>query len=319
MFILACTVQIGSYLINQVNEIEIRGSVENVGQSATIKLPNLTNILAESAFKEGDQVRITLKYLNDQMVEVYSQEEFTGQVSKISPKRPLEVTCEDGIYFLKRKNINESWKDVKLDEVVRYIVKDTPIKISGEIPDVELERFSIQNTNAAQALNQLKEAFGFQIYLRGNDLFAGLAFTELELPEASYEFGRNIVSDDLTFIESSERKLNVTIKSILKDNTVLEETIGDEDGQKRTVTVYNIKDQETLKMIANEELSRLKYTGYEGSITAFLPPYSTYGSRVNITDPINPERQGSYVVEKVDITFGQRGARRKVFLGVKIS
>ncbi|QYS88020.1 hypothetical protein [Flavobacterium davisii] len=39
MFVLTCKVEIGNYVFHQVNEIEINKSVDEMSDTATIKLP----------------------------------------------------------------------------------------------------------------------------------------------------------------------------------------------------------------------------------------------------------------------------------------
>ena len=120
MFILESKVEIGNYIFNQVNEIEITKSVEELSDTAVIKLPTRFKVrqngeqkFTEDAIKVGDKVTITLGYEGK-----YSGVEFTGFVKKISPKIPLEIHCEDALWVLRRKNITRSWEKTTMKEIL---------------------------------------------------------------------------------------------------------------------------------------------------------------------------------------------------------
>ena len=159
MFILESKVEIGSYIFNQVNEIEITKSVEELSDTAVIKLPTRFKVrqngeqkFTEDAIKVGDKVTITLGYEGK-----YSGVEFTGFVKKISPKIPLEIHCEDALWVLRRKNITRSWEKTTMKEILTEVVKDTPIQLADNIPSVNLDKWIIKNANGAQVLESLKK------------------------------------------------------------------------------------------------------------------------------------------------------------------
>ena len=77
-------------------------------------------------------------------------------------------------------------------------------------------------------------------------------------------------------------------------------------------------DQAALKAIAEEELKKWSYTGYEGSLTSWLIPYATYGMSARLVDETYPEREGTYFIERVRTMFSERGGRREVYLGQKL-
>ncbi|RMF03583.1 MAG: hypothetical protein D6772_01930, partial [Bacteroidetes bacterium] len=95
-------------------------------------------------------------------------------------------------------------------------------------------------------------------------------------------------------------------------------TVGDEDGDQRTIFFYNLPAGENLEERAREELLRYRYSGYRGSLQGFLIPVCRIGNTVRLKDDTFDNREGDYLVEKVTTTLGSGGGRRKVKLGLKL-
>ena len=104
---------------------------------------------------------------------------------------------------------------------------------------------------------------------------------------------------------------------MLPDNTKLTIETGDNDGELRTLTFYNITKESELTARADAELDRLKYDGYFGSLTIFGESFIKHQHVVQIFDDKFPERKGEYFVKGHNVTFGQSGFRRKIELGIK--
>ena len=164
MFVLESKVKIGNYEFKEVYDLEYTKSVDNLVDTAIIKLPTKFKIkqnnvlkLTEEALKVGDPVSITVGYLNE-----YSATEFVGYVSMIKPTIPLEIHCEDAMYLLRRKNINKVWTEpTTIKEVLEEIVKDTPIQLADNIPVTSLDGYVIKNGNGTQELQRIKKDFPF--------------------------------------------------------------------------------------------------------------------------------------------------------------
>ncbi|UDQ54991.1 hypothetical protein LJF28_04815 [Chryseobacterium indologenes] len=69
MYILTAKVEIGNYIFNSINEVEITKTVEELMDTAIIKMPlrfkvrdNNEQKYTEEVVKVGDQVKITLGY-----------------------------------------------------------------------------------------------------------------------------------------------------------------------------------------------------------------------------------------------------------------
>jgi hypothetical protein len=153
-------------------------------------------------------------------------------------------------------------------------------------------------------------------------LFVGLPYTEFEtLEPVRYHFQRNIVanSDNLSYQKAEDMKVKVKAISILPNNKRIEVTVGDKEGEERTLHTYNEKDKDKLKIWAESQLDRLKYEGYTGDFMGYGVPYPKHSGAVSIYDDRYIERRNvSYVVDKVTTTWGKGGFRRKIEIGKRV-
>ena len=321
MFILESKVEIGSYIFNQVNEIEITKSVEELSDTAVIKLPTRFKVrqngeqkFTEDAIKVGDKVTITLGYEGK-----YSGVEFTGFVKKISPKIPLEIHCEDALWVLRRKNITRSWEKTTMKEILTEVVKGTPVQLANNIPSVNLDKWIIKNANGAQVLESLKKDLLMTAFINDEGkLYCGLQQLTNVGQTVVYDLNYNLVENNLEFKSKEERKIKIKYTYIDKENKRKSIEVGDPDGEQRTYHTSVISDTKKLEEMANAEIEKLKYDGFEGDVTSFLIPYATRGMKAKLLDNEHPNREGNYFIKKVVTTFGTGGARRKITIGNKL-
>jgi len=321
MFILESKVEIGNYIFNQVNEIEITKSVEELSDTAVIKLPTRFKVrqngeqkFTEDAIKVGDKVTITLGYEGK-----YSGVEFTGFVKKISPKIPLEIHCEDALWILRRKNITRSWEKTTMKEILTEVVKDTPVQLADNIPSVNLDKWIIKNANGAQFLESLKKDLLMTAFINDEGkLYCGLQQLTNVGQTVVYDLNYNLVENNLEFKSKEERKIKIKYTYIDKENKRKSIEVGDPDGEQREYNTSVISDLNKLEEMAKAELEKLKYDGFEGDVTSFLIPYATRGMKAKLLNNKQPNREGNYLIKKVVTTFGTGGARRKITIGNKL-
>jgi hypothetical protein len=322
MFVLESKVEIGDLIFNQVVDIKIRRSVDLLSDTAVIKLPTKfvlkdtkQKLQSDKAIKVGNPVTITLAYKGK-----FERVEFRGVVTSIKPTTPVEIQCEDNVWFLRRKTINNSFYDTTLKDILTYVVDKKYVELSNKIPNIPVKQYVIKRKNSAQALIQIQQDFGLNIYLDDEGkLFAGLVQTESIGDKVVYDLNYNIVSQNLKFVNENDVKIKIVAKAFFKNNTHIEVVLGDLDGEERTWHTHTINDEETLKKVAQSKLNQLKYSGYDGDIKSFLIPFADRGMTAQIIDEVYPEREGLYFIPSVNIHFGTRGARRIITLGSKLS
>lgn len=326
--VLACEVLIGSYVFRQVNDVHIEKSWREIIDTASIKIPNrirnqqLETTSIEKYISVGDKVSVTLFYLGKTR-----RLEFEGFVSRLRPNMPFEIECEDNGYLLKKVNLKKSWKNTTLKTVVQYILDETNekfptagLKASLAIPEVSFLQFRLDNVNGASALQQIKDDYGLIATFSGTELFVGLAYTE-QRGMVEYSLAWNVIEADLTYRDEKDVQLKVAAIGIKQNNTRIEAEVGDKDGEQRTLFFYNVSSTKELKALADEEIKKLKFTGFEGGLKTFGIPWAEPLMTARLYDPnYEQKRDGDYVIDSVVTDFNTSdGFKRRIELGIKVS
>lgn len=313
----------GNLRMSRVARVEIVSSAKVLEDTATIELPTTARLVREGEyitevetakqFAVGDEIAINMGY-NGRL-----EEEFYGFVSRIKPGTPLVVECVDAVWLLRRKNISKSWKTTTLRAVLEHCLEGTGIVLDGEVPSITLAPYYIKNVSAASALQKIKDVYGLKMFFKAFKALV-VGYSEYNDNKAvKYEFGSNIVDSDLEWVAESDTRIRIKAVHIKKDNTKIEKEYGDPDGELRTVYFYNLPNGSDLERMALSEARKYQYTGYKGGITTFLWPNVRVGNVARLTDPLYAERAGDYLVDKVVTTLSERGARRKIELGLKLT
>ncbi|WP_286491294.1 late control protein [Empedobacter brevis] len=322
LYVLESKIKIAGYEFNTITSVEITKSVDELTDTAIITMPaqfkvrqNGILMFTDEAIKVGDPVTITLGYER-----FYRGVEFRGFVSKVNPKIPIEIHCEDATWLLKRKNINKAWnKPVQLKEILQEVVKDTFIKLADNIPEMQIDKFIIQNANANKVLQKLKSEYGLSIYLNDNEeLYVGLQQLNNIHQEVAYDLNYNLVENNLEYKTEESRKIKVRYTYIDKKNKKKTVEFGDDDGEIRTFHTSIISDEAKLKEMAKAELVKLKYEGFSGNVKSFLIPFATRGMTAKLINKVKPKQEGKYYINKVVTTFSDQGARRQTYITNKL-
>jgi len=338
MFVLSSDITVGSFRFSGVHSVEIRRSLHSIAETATIQIPSKSKIIKQgkaetnevitgNQFKDGDAVTIKLGY-NGAL-----QTEFQGFVKHRNLNMPLEVVCEGYTWLLRRNKIKKTWKSVSVKDLLQAAISgiNSSYKINVQCDvDHKLSNFSI-NGNGYQLIdNIIKSTDGALtcFFLKPDTLWCGLVYTPyakdndiFELGIVDYRLGYNLVKDNnLNERDLSDDPTQVTYG---KKQTNGQKISQDSDAAMPTVRTHHkllnhVTDADVLKSLANEKAYRINYAGYEGTINAFLQPYATTGCIANIIDDRYTERNGHYLVEGTEITFGMNGARRKLEIGPKV-
>jgi hypothetical protein len=326
MYVLNADIQVltkkGNVKFTRVNAVKIESSAKVLENTATITIPATARMVREAEyitevetakqFEVGDEIAINLGYDGD------LKEEFYGFISRIKPGTPLEIECIDAVWLLRRKNCKGSFKNLDLADLLEEILSGTKVELRGEIPDIRFKTYTLRNVTAASALQELKERYGLTLYMANfNKLHVGLtSFTDKVV--VKYGLGENVIENDLEWVNAVDTRIKVKAVHILKNNTKIEKTYGDEDGELRTIYFYDLDKASDLGKMALAEAAKYKFTGYEGGLTTFLLPYAQVGNVARISDKQFGERAGDYLIDKVTTTYGTNGARRKIELGIKV-
>lgn len=317
---ITCKIHVGVYEFRSVSEVKINSSYETLTDIATLTVPRKLKfqgkmITGDSGIlKTGDPVKIYLGY--DHKNELL----FSGYLTGIKPGSPLELTCEDEMYHLKKSSLSKSFKprDTSLREVLEFTVPGYQI----QCPDIRVGSVQLRNVTPAQMLNDLNRTYAFKSWFRNETLYVGLAYwPELQQnPAPVFVFsGRNanIIDHDLTYQDKETVRLKVKAISMNPNNTKTEVEVGDPEGEQRTLTFYD-KSASELTEIAARELDRFRYTGYRGTFKSFGVPIVRHGDKVQLVDPIIKDRNGLYIAQSIETTFGMNGYKQEIELGPKV-
>lgn len=167
---------------------------------------------------------------------------FTGYISKVGSKIPIEMQLEDNMWLLKQTPVDTQTfkKTDNLSTILKALVDkcnsiyNTNFTVNA-LTETTFGSFIIGNETACQVLQRLQKTYGFESYFRGNELRCGsLIYIPSEAVTKNFVFQRDILPDDeLEYV----RKDDLTLSAIARNT--LTETTGKltKDGQAKTKKV----------------------------------------------------------------------------------
>jgi hypothetical protein len=230
----------------------------------------------------------------------------------------VEITCEDYMYKLKHTPVNISYQSIRLPQLLENIC---PTDVSINAIDIDLGSFKAVSTNVAKVLEKLKQQYGLVAYFKDKTLFCGKVYLSnaSKSPVALFHFQRNVQSHNLEYREKEEVKYNVEAISNLSSGKKIKVSVGDEDGEKRTLNYYNITSEAELEATATRDMEKLKVEGYRGSIDTFGQPLVEHTDVVKLEDDKYPEKNGNYFADGVKFSFSSSGYQNTIEIGGKAS
>lgn len=345
MLRLTSKITIGEYQFNNCVEVEIHSSWEDMTDRCTITIPRKVRWTGKDlaagnnpALKVGDPVKIELGY--DFNYATY----FQGYVTGIGAKTPVTIECQDAFWYLKRVNsgkvqigtaavslgrkkgftLGKGTTIKQLLSVIEdiYLSSDVYQKEKAKInfipygTDIQVGSIRADNVSLAFVFEGIKK-MGIVTFMRGNNLYCGLAYYPDQQNTINRQFDYNIIEDDLIQKRAEDNKIKMVVKAI--DNPNLKSIeVGDADGATVTYLVTGVTTQDQMKAQGEREISKYKYDGWHGSFTTFGDEFIKHGDAINLTDKIIADRNGKFLVKKVHTTFGINGFRNKVTLHKKV-
>jgi hypothetical protein len=244
------------------------------------------------------------------------------------------------------------WPKTKsVEDLLKSLLKGTDFKVNG-LTKTTVGDLIIQDETVAQLLARLQKDFHFEAYFKGNELRIGSqVYIESEAKTFTFEFQKNIISDELVFQRKDDVKLSAVCESVntvdggtnkkgqtktkeerltvlvyydsngvaqykeKKKDVDLPENL---EGERRKLFFPNVKSAKDLFEKGKEELNKFYYTGFKGKFTTFAIPYVQMGDNVIIKDRLMPDRDGKYKVKSVKYTGGINGHRQIIELHYKM-
>lgn len=308
-------IEIGEFTFKGVVDVRIESAWDAFTDTCTIVVPRKIrwrgkNIaLGESALiRVGDAVSVQLGYGENQT------NLFTGYVSKIHVGVPVEIKCQDKMYLLKKKPVTVSFDSVSLQDLLTTIL---PSDVSFSAPVLELGPFRVSNATPVKVLDVLKKQYFLKSFFKDDTLYVGLAYVPELQKERIVQFNVDVHSGGSELIYQRAGDVSLKLKMIsITDGIRIEYEVGDPEGEQRTMYYYDYSLSD-MKAIANNEIERLRYEGYRGSVTVFGRDFA-HGDIVDLRDDSYPEKDGRYLIRKVNTSFGISGFRQTLHLDSKL-
>lgn len=333
---LSSNITIGNFQWSGVHEVRIKRSIHSYVDSAFIKIPSIAQlnkngkalpglVTTGEQFNDGDKVVILLGY--DGLL----QEEFRGFVKRRDLNMPLEVECEGYSWQLKRNKITKTWKSVSVKDLLAAAIVGTDIaKVICDV-DITLINLALTDGTGADILEYIMKETDHTLgiyFIEPDVLWCGLVYNPTAagedafgLHQVKYRLGYNVVKDNGLKERVLEDNPITTIymKRTAKGQRLYGTSVG-VLGQIRKYKKFlnRIANALALKELAQENQYKKNYIGYEGNISAFLVPYALPGYTAYVEDARYAEKNGIYIIEGTEVTFGVNGARRNVHIGPKI-
>ena len=286
----------------------------------------------------GDKINVQLGYKyydSNNKEQTIMNEVFNGFISRIINKLPITLEMEDNMFKLKQIQApNKLFRSSQytLQQIIAELIQGTGFTIRTDIK-TSIGDFRTQNETVAQVLNRIQKDYKIESYFVKDVLTcSGLVYYPEDRKEIIFQFQQNIIDDNLEYRRKDDIKVGIKAYSIdefeLNETTAdgkkktkkkrLETAVGATDGEIRTLYFWNIKSIQELKTQATARLNRIFFEGFVGSFTTFGLPFVKQGDAVILRDAILPERNGTYLVKKVDYEFDLSGYRQTVHLDIRI-
>lgn len=319
-------ITIGSYKLYKLSGLEkvsIERDQELLSKSCRITVPGMVRGVSldiEKKVKRGDRVTVKLGY--DKVLKT----EFTGYLKSIYPGSPMVIECEDSTYLFRRMIGGKILKNVDTKDILNYVLSEVnanipnPFILKTDVSGYKWDKFPIYEMTGYEVLDKLRKESGLTIFTNDNELHCHLAYTE-KTGQCTYNFNKNIreATKDLKYVEAIDKKVLVKIEGRTLKGAALEVEVGEKGGSVVKLNRPTINDRDTLEKIAKEELKKVTFDGYSGSIKGWLLPFCDVGFSAKIVDKDYPEREGVYYVPKMQVVFSKEGGERTIYLGVKLS
>jgi hypothetical protein len=314
MYAMNYRVMVGDYSLRAIERIDIIKSVENLADVATIFIPGTyinQTLDLEKKLSVGNEVEIYLGYDKEIL-------EFKGFLKSIETDNGLiRLECEDLLWMFRNGIPDAELLKVSVKTLLQHVVKETGFGVDVSCDyEFKYDKFVILRATGWDVLKKVQDETRANIFFRDNVLHVHPQYKDVFNEEpVVYDFSRNVETSNLKYRQADERKYLVEVEGIKPDGTRIKTTAGKSGGEKRSIKIYGVTDDASLKAAAEEQLAMVVYTGFEGSFTGWLVPYVEPGYKITLIDE---NKRGDYYVVAVETKFGSGGGVRTVTIGKKL-
>lgn len=290
-------ITIGGFSTRRINSCKITKRISDISQVAVVVLPRriseLRNKEIREVIKRNDPVVIQLGYDGNLL------EEFRGTVTNVGAGIPVEITCRDEMYLLMQLPYTSSFEECHVPSLLSNLFpKGTKI----EALDVTIGPQAFKRTTVGKVLKYLSEEYSLYTFMKGGVIYCGKRFDAAPVTHR-YVIEELVKKDNLTFKDADEIRIKLEATSVLTNGDRFTVTVGDEDGEIRKLSYFNIPNEPELRKLAELDLDKFKYTGYEGTLTGYGSPACDYADVADVKSTQFPERDATVLIEELEIDF----------------
>lgn len=306
---------IGDIQLNNIRSFTITQTVQELSSTAKLVVPKAYGKIGQKPIldllKVGDPVKIDLGYNG-----LYNQE-FEGYISEIEADAPLVIHCDDKMWPYKQNNWVKNYPGTNLKQVLQEIFPGLEI----DCPHVNLGKFQIDNASSYKVIQDLQSDNGLYSRITGNTLKVGLAYDFADLSKVhTYNIQKDVKANDLKYKRKEDMQVRFKAVANLPNGKKKTVTVGSKhpNASEKTLNFAGDFTEAELTQKANAVLAKAVFDGYTGSVTGFGNPLTRCGDCLKLIDEQNPEREGTYMVETVEISYDDNGFARKNTLSYKV-
>ena len=307
---MAANITFGSGIsFRRINACTITKRISAISQVAVIVLPRriseLRNKEIRDLIQRNDAVTIELGY-NGELIE-----EFKGTVTNVGAGIPVEITCRDEMYLIMQQPYTSSFEECHVPTLLSNLLpKGTVI----DALDVTIGPQAFKKVTVGEVLKYLSDEYSLYTFMKGGVVYCGKRFDAAPVTH-TYVMEELVKEDSLTFKDADEIRIKVEATSVLTNGDRFTVTVGDEDGEIRKLSYFNVATETELKKLAELDLDKFKYSGYEGTLTGYGSPACDYADYAKVVSRQFPERDATVLIEEVVIKFDDSpGYSRKMTL-----
>lgn len=306
---------IGNVQLNNMTSFEVTQTVQELSSTAKLVVPKAYGKIGQQPILEllkvGDPVKVELGYNGNYNVE------FEGFLSEIEADAPLILHLDDKMWPYKQNNWVKNYPKANLKQVLQESFSGLTV----DCPAVNLGKFQIDNASSYKVIQDLQSDHGLYSRINGNTLKVGLAYDFADTSQVHvYDIRKEVKTNDLKYKRKEDMQVRFKAVANLSNGKKKTVMVGSKhpNASERTLNFAGDFSEKELKEKAEAVLSKAVFDGYTGSITGFGNPLTKAGDCLKIIDEQNPEREGTYMIETVEINYSDNGFSRKNTLSYKV-
>jgi hypothetical protein len=273
------------------------------------RVGNLTGLI-----RQGDPIKVYVGWTRRYNLE------FSGYVAQpVLDRWPCRLDCEDAMYVLKRTTIERAWTRVSLHTFLTYAL---PKGMKYSAPDnVDLGSLSIQRTNVARVLDELRRTHGLVAYFRPDGVLrvGRVYLDQAAKPMTTISLQRDVPQGGDGLAYEPNPRVYVRVKSKIKgaDGRLhwVMRYAGDPTGDLRSFTRPGVQNATALQTIADQLLEVMSRSGFTGRLRVLGFPFLEHSQQVTLENDENTAESGDYVMDGTDWSFDRAGYWRFLTLG----